>query len=77
MPELTDEFFDVAIVAVNGVGQPRPKRGRPSSLNPKVPTHRRIDPDVLERFKAAGPGLQTRIKCCAAGGGREELSSRT
>ena len=37
-PELTDEFFDVATPPVNGVEQPRPKRGRPPSLNPKVPT---------------------------------------
>ena len=60
-PELTAEFFDRAVIAINSVEQPRPRRGRPPSLNPKVHTRLRIDPDVLEHFKATGPGWQTRI----------------
>lgn len=37
------------------------QRGRPLSKNPKVSTTLRLDPDVLERFKADGPGWQGRI----------------
>jgi len=36
-------------------------RGRPRSAAPKVPVKLRIDPDVLEVFKATGAGWQTRI----------------
>ena len=35
--------------------------GRPKSPNPKVFTGIRLDPDILERFKAEGKGWQTRI----------------
>lgn len=35
--------------------------GRPKSDNPKVPVSIRLDRDVLERFKATGPGWQSRI----------------
>ena len=37
------------------------KRGRPKSDNPKVSTTVRLDADVLEHFRKAGPGWQTRI----------------
>ncbi|GGL66478.1 BrnA antitoxin family protein [Wenxinia marina] len=36
-------------------------RGRPRAPNPKVQTTLRLDPDVVERFKADGPGWQTRM----------------
>ena len=36
-------------------------RGRPRSPAPKVSTTIRLDPEVLERFKADGPGWQGRI----------------
>jgi uncharacterized protein (DUF4415 family) len=39
----------------------KPQRGRPVSASPKVHTGIRLDADVLDRFKAAGPGWQTRI----------------
>ena len=41
--------------------QAKVQRGRPLSKNPKVSTTLRLDPDVLERFKADGPGWQGRI----------------
>jgi uncharacterized protein (DUF4415 family) len=37
------------------------KRGRPKSEAPKVAVKLRIDPDVLEAYKATGPGWQTRM----------------
>ena len=37
------------------------KGGRPKSANPKVFTGIRLDPDIIERFKAEGKGWQTRI----------------
>lgn len=37
------------------------QRGRPRADSPKVQTTLRLDPDVLERFKAEGPGWQSRI----------------
>ena len=36
-------------------------RGRPKLANAKVDVKLRIDPDVLEAFKAEGPGWQTRM----------------
>jgi len=36
-------------------------RGRPKLANPKVSTTIRLDPDVIEAFKADGPGWQSRI----------------
>ena len=35
--------------------------GRPKAANPKVSTTIRLDADVLAKFKAGGPGWQTRI----------------
>ena len=37
------------------------QRGRPPSAAPKVSTTLRLDPDVLARFKADGPGWQSRM----------------
>ena len=36
-------------------------RGRPKSANPKTPLKLRIDPDVVEAYKAQGEGWQTRM----------------
>jgi len=36
-------------------------RGRPKSAQPKVSTTIRLDADVLARFRAGGPGWQSRI----------------
>lgn len=35
--------------------------GRPKAQNPKVAVSLRLDPEVVSRFKAQGPGWQTRI----------------
>ncbi|WP_343504778.1 BrnA antitoxin family protein [Alloyangia pacifica] len=35
--------------------------GRPKASNPKVAVSLRLDPEVVARFKAEGPGWQTRI----------------
>lgn len=35
--------------------------GRPRAENPKVAVSLRLDQDVVARFKASGPGWQTRI----------------
>lgn len=35
--------------------------GRPKADNPKVAVSLRLDRDVVARFKASGPGWQTRI----------------
>ena len=37
------------------------QRGRPKAAVTKVSTTIRLDPDILERFKAGGPGWQGRI----------------
>lgn len=37
------------------------QRGRPKSAAPKVSTTLRLDPEVLESFRAGGPGWQSRI----------------
>ena len=35
--------------------------GRPRAANPKIPVSIRLDQDVVAKFKATGPGWQTRI----------------
>ncbi|SKA27303.1 BrnA antitoxin of type II toxin-antitoxin system [Enhydrobacter aerosaccus] len=37
------------------------KRGRPKSERPKISTTLRLDADVVDHFRALGPGWQTRI----------------
>lgn len=37
------------------------KPGRPRSANPKQQVTLRLDPDVLEKFRATGKGRQSRI----------------
>lgn len=39
----------------------RVQRGRPKAVAPKVQTTLRLDPDVLDVFKAGGPGWQGRM----------------
>jgi len=57
-PELTEEFFERADVYR---GNKLIRAGRPPSANPKLALKLRIDPDVVEYFRATGPGWQTRI----------------
>jgi uncharacterized protein (DUF4415 family) len=61
-PELTEAFFETAVYRENDMIMPRPvKRGRPPSARPKARTGLRLDADVLDHFRAQGPGWQTRI----------------
>jgi uncharacterized protein (DUF4415 family) len=57
-PELTQEWFDSADVYD---GERLVSRGRPKSLAPKQAISLRVDPEVLDKFKADGPGWQRRM----------------
>ena len=48
-------------IAHTGLEEFRRKRGRPPKESPKVAISLRLDPDVLEKWKAKGPGWQTRM----------------
>jgi uncharacterized protein (DUF4415 family) len=51
-PELTDEMLSRMVVK---------KRGRPIAQNPRRLLTLRLPADVIERWKATGPGWQTRM----------------
>ncbi len=44
------------------------RRGRPKAQAPKVPVTIRLDPDVVETYKATGDGWQTRMNECLSRG---------
>ena len=52
LPELTDDMLARAIVN---------KGGRPLSPNPRKLISLRLPTDVIEQWKATGPGWQTRM----------------
>jgi uncharacterized protein (DUF4415 family) len=63
-PELTVEF----VAGMRPAHEVAPeliemqiRRGRPPVTRPKVATTLRLSQDVIDHFKAAGPGWQTRI----------------
>lgn len=58
IPELTEEWFARAKWHIGGKPMPR---GRPKWANPKQHVNMRLDPDVLDHFRAGGPGWQSRI----------------
>jgi uncharacterized protein (DUF4415 family) len=58
IPELTDEDFARGQWHIGGVPV---RRGRPKSDAPKEAVNIRLDPDVLDHFRAGGPGWQSRI----------------
>ena len=70
-PEWTDEMFDMAAYIVGGkvireatgyLGPNGMVRGRPPKRGvAKQQVTLRIDPDVLDKFRAGGPGWQGRI----------------
>jgi uncharacterized protein (DUF4415 family) len=70
-PELTDEWFSKAQMKIGDrvVGKAEFRKawekaartGRPKSDKPKKAVNLRLDGDVVEHFKAGGPGWQTRI----------------
>jgi uncharacterized protein (DUF4415 family) len=51
-PELTDEMLSRIVVK---------KRGRPLTANPRKLLSLRLPADVIDRWKATGPGWQTRM----------------
>lgn len=65
-PEATDEQlaqakpFDEAFPALADAMR-KNVGGRPKSENPKVAVSLRLDQEVVIRFKASGPGWQTRM----------------
>jgi len=48
------------VFAEIGIPVPR-QRGRPKKVNPKVQVTLRLDPDIVERYRATGKGWQTRL----------------
>ena len=52
LPEMTDEMFSRAVFK---------KAGRPRLANPKQMISLRLPPEVVARWKATGPGWQTRM----------------
>jgi uncharacterized protein (DUF4415 family) len=52
LPELTEEALSRAVPM---------KRGRPISSNPRKLISIRLPADVIERWRATGPGWQTRM----------------
>jgi uncharacterized protein (DUF4415 family) len=52
LPELTEDMLAKAKVK---------KGGRPVSLNPRKQLTLRLPADVIEKWKATGPGWQTRM----------------
>ena len=57
-PELTDEWFQRADLYKGGKLL---RRGRPKAEVTKTPIKLRLDPDIIEAFKASGRGWQTRM----------------
>lgn len=52
LPELTDDMLARAVVK---------KGGRPRSVNPRQLINLRLPADVVARWRATGPGWQTRM----------------
>ncbi len=52
LPEMTDELFARTVFK---------KAGRPRSANPRQMISLRLPPEVIARWKATGPGWQTRM----------------
>jgi uncharacterized protein (DUF4415 family) len=57
-PEITQEWVNSANLYH---GKKLVRRGRPPAEVRKVSTTLRLSPEVLEHFRAGGPGWQTRI----------------
>ncbi|MCS3471225.1 uncharacterized protein (DUF4415 family) [Pseudomonas sp. JUb42] len=62
-PELTDVFFERAD---EYVGNRVIKRGRPKADAVRERISIRLAPEVLEQFRASGPGWQTRMNAALA-----------
>lgn len=62
-PQLTDAFFERAD---EYKGERVIKRGRPKADTVRERITIRLAPDVLEQFRASGPGWQTRMNAALA-----------
>lgn len=66
LPEWTDDQFDRARFSIAGkiirkANGTLTRPGRPRVENPKKQVTLRLDPDVLDKFRATGKGWQSRI----------------
>jgi uncharacterized protein (DUF4415 family) len=63
LPEITDEDMARAVFSKGGDALPNPARprGRPRKPDARVQLSVRLSPDVIDHFRATGPGWQTRI----------------
>jgi uncharacterized protein (DUF4415 family) len=66
LPEWTDDQFARAQFSIGGkvmrhANGTLTRPGRPVSENPKKQVTLRLDPDVVEKFRATGKGWQSRI----------------
>lgn len=66
LPEWTDDQFNRAQFSIRGkvvrnATGTLTRPGRPLSENPKKQVTLRLDPDVIEKFRATGKGWQSRI----------------
>ena len=52
LPKMTDEMFALTVFK---------KAGRPRSINPPQMISLRLPPEVVARWRATGPGWQTRM----------------
>lgn len=61
-PELTREMLAKAR-SLDAILEERglPPIGRPKAAVTKTPVNLRLDPEIVDHFKAGGPGWQTRI----------------
>ncbi len=67
-PELTDEqvanlkpLREVLPDLAASIDKELAKRGRPKAEQTKLPVTLRLDPDVVDRYKATGKGWQSRM----------------
>jgi len=58
LPEITDEWLARADLYD---GKKLVRRGRPRLENPRKLLSLRLEPQVIEKWKASGPGWQTRM----------------
>ena len=69
LPELTDEMLkrgrfmrgDKPISPAEGAAASKRALGRPKSENPRQLLTLRLPPEVIERWRATGPGWQSRM----------------
>lgn len=61
-PDFDDDAPDLTAPEwAEKIAKAKVQRGRPKLERPKVSTTIRLSPEVIEHFKAGGPGWQSRI----------------